>query len=362
MIRTSEMVSEGHPDKVADYLSDNVLDYYLSKDPTARVACETLIKNNNVVFAGEITAKEGVDQPNFVEIVNTALESIGYTECYSIGTPNIINFLDRQSPDIGQGVTEAVDGGIGSGDQGMMYGFATRETEELLPLPYVMARNLLLRLKQERVQNKLFGPDAKSQVSIEYENGSPKRCSAVVISTQHAEEFDINDLRSFVKNNIIKTELGNLYDEQTRVYINATGRFVIGGPVGDCGLTGRKIVVDQYGGFAPQGGGAQSGKDPSKTDRSALYFARWVAAKSVYTGLADQVLIEVAYSIGVAHPVAINVTSNRNQYMVEDFVRQFDFRPDSIIERLNLLRPIYTKSTNYGHFTNKELPWNKFEE
>lgn len=358
LIKTSEMVSDGHPDKIADYLSDSVLDYFLEKDQNARVACETLVKDNHVIFAGEITAK--CEDPNYQKIVENVFDEIGYVGKYSLGKPIVTNLIGKQSPDIAIGVNESLDErDIGSGDQGIIFGFATNETEELLPLPYVLARDILLKLKDIRKNDDRFGPDAKSQVSMIYlEKRIPSECSGIVLSTQHCKDFELDKLRKYVLNEVIRTVLKKYYTNNTKVFINATGNFVIGGPVGDCGLTGRKIVVDQYGGFAPVGGGAQSGKDATKVDRSALYFARWVACQCVKNKLANEVLIEVAYSIGVSKPVAINVTCDKNYLEVLEFVKSFDFKPASIIKALNLKQPIYKKSTNYGHFTNKTLSWN----
>jgi S-adenosylmethionine synthetase len=357
-IKTSEVVSDGHPDKVADYLSDSVLDYYLNYDKDARVACETLIKDNKVIFAGEISST--ASEPDYNKIVKDCLSEIGYVGQYSLGEIEVTNLIGKQSPDIAVGVDCSMDDkDVGAGDQGIMFGYATNETDDLLPLPYVLARDILLKLKEIRKIDNRLGPDAKSQVSIKYNDSNlPLECVGVVLSTQHCEEFELENLRKFLLEYVIKPVLGKYYTSNTKLYINATGKFVIGGPIGDCGLTGRKIVVDQYGGFAPVGGGAQSGKDPTKVDRSALYFARWVASKCVSNHLADEVLIEVAYSIGVSKPVAINITCNKNYIGVSEYVNKFDFRPSSIIQTLNLKQPFYKLSTNYGHFSNKLLPWN----
>jgi S-adenosylmethionine synthetase len=358
LIRTSECVSEGHPDKVADYLSDSVLDYYLKHDPDARVACETLVKSSTVVFAGEITAKTDVLHPDLKLIAKNTLNEIGFVDEFSLGNLQVVDLIGRQSPDIAMGVDSAQDGGMGAGDQGIMFGYACDETEDLLPLPYVLARDLLVNLRTMRRDSTWdgwFGPDAKSQVSVEYIDGKPTMVTDVVLSTQHSEKIHIDVVRDTVLKNVVEQTLSKYLTKQTKIYINPTGRFVIGGPIGDCGVTGRKIVVDSYGGFSPVGGGAFSGKDPSKVDRSSAYFARWIAAEAVRQGYAKEVKIELAYSIGIAHPLAINVSPLE----VKWFVNKFDFRPDSIIRSLDLKQPFYKKSTNYGHFTDKSLPWNK---
>lgn len=387
MIRTSEMVSEGHPDKVADYLADSVLDYCLQRDPFSRVACEVLIKDNTVIFAGEITSQ--VEQIPLREIAEKAVKEIGFVGEYGLGNLHVVDLIGKQSPDIAQGVNKAADSNtLGAGDQGMMFGYATDETSELLPLPYVLARNILLKLEELRKTDdrhgfaEMLGPDAKSQVSIEYNPDGTASVAGVVVSTQHSRKFHVEQLREYVMkeaiNPVLESKGVTLGAHPTGmgfapVFINATGAFNIGGPIGDCGVTGRKIVVDSYGGFCPVGGGCFSGKDCTKVDRSAAYFARWVACKTLKMFDLKEVNIEVAYSIGVAKPVALNVRyqgstsrceeghkSDRTD--VECYVSSFDWTPAGIIKTLNLRRPIYSESCNYGHFTNFNSPWNQWNE
>ncbi|KAB2644507.1 MAG: methionine adenosyltransferase, partial [Verrucomicrobia bacterium] len=367
---SSESVGEGHPDKVADLISDSVLDACLEQDPTSRVACETLVKSNQVVIAGEITTSAKL---NYEQIVRAAIRDIGYTnddDVFHADRVFIHNLLTRQSPDIAQGVdARAVDGKDtaeqGAGDQGLMFGFACNETPELMPTAVMFAHRLgreVTKLRKSGAANWLR-PDAKSQVSIRYENGKPVKVENVVISTQHAASAVHSEIRDFLIQNVIKKVIpASMLDNSTQFLINPTGRFVIGGPEGDSGLTGRKIIVDTYGGWGRHGGGAFSGKDPSKVDRSAAYMCRWVAKNIVASGLADVCELQLAYAIGYPEPVSIRVdtmgTSKVSDQVIGKAVRQvFGFKPAQIIKQLDLLRPIYRTTTNYGHFGKAELPW-----
>lgn len=357
---TSESVSEGHPDKVADQISDSVLDAYLKNDPRARVACETLVKNDSVIVAGEITSTSSVDYNN---IIRQAIRDIGYQNPklgFDSETCEIVKYISEQSPDISMGVNEG-EGSYkeqGAGDQGLMFGFACNETKELMPLPISLAHQLMLELAKIRKAKKVafLEPDAKSQVSVRYVDGKPKEITAVVISTQHSEDIDLKKLEEFTIEEVIKKIIPAQYlTKETTYFINPTGRFVIGGPVGDCGLTGRKIIVDTYGGYSRHGGGAFSGKDPSKVDRSAAYAARHIAKNIVAAQLADKCEVQIAYAIGVAKPVAILVDTFGTGKVGEDKLSQavqkvFDLRPRAIIESLNLLKPIYKATAAYGHF------------
>ena len=368
-IFTSESVSEGHPDKVCDQISDAILDAYLENDPNSRVACETLIKNNLVVVAGEITSESN---PDLEPIIRKTINDIGYNsdELGFNGTNcEIQNHISKQSPDIAQGVNEGEgeDLGQGAGDQGLMFGYACNETESLMPTPIDLSHQLVKRQSDLRKSGELdwLRPDAKSQVSAIYNDltNQIEGISAVVLSTQHDEGIDQEDLKKEVFKNIIQPVIpDNLLLEDTNFFINPTGKFVIGGPVGDCGLTGRKIIVDTYGGMARHGGGAFSGKDPSKVDRSAAYASRYVAKNIVALGLADKCEIQVSYAIGVAEPTSINVetfgTSNTSQKEIEEFVRSnFDLRPKGIIKMLDLKRPIYKETAAYGHFGRDNFSW-----
>jgi S-adenosylmethionine synthetase len=374
---TSESVSEGHPDKVADQISDAVLDAYLAQDPRSRVACETLVKSDNVVVAGEITSKGSV---NFDDLVRGVLSEIGYDDP-SIGfdaqTVKLITLLTRQSPDISMGVDSDNEKQKeqGAGDQGLMFGFACDETPELMPLPISMAHQLMKRLsylrKEEKV--KFLKPDAKSQVTVEYRDGKPQRVHTVVLSTQHSDDISLKDLERYVIDNVVKKIVPDRFlDKETRYFINPTGRFVIGGPVGDAGLTGRKIIVDTYGGYGRHGGGAFSGKDPSKVDRSAAYAARHIAKNIVASGVAKKCEVQVAYAIGVARPVAIYVDTFGTSKVAEEKIgaavsELFDLRPQGIIQSLDMLKPIYRVTTNYGHFgrepTGKgEFSWERTDK
>ncbi len=359
---TSESVTEGHPDKIADQISDAILDAVLAEDPVGRVACETLVTTGMAMIAGEITTKTYVDFPS---IVRNTIREIGYTRAkygFDSETCAVISSIDPQSPDIAQGVDTG-----GAGDQGMMFGFACRETPELMPLPITLAHKLVRRLAEARRTNELdfLRPDGKSQVTIEYEGKRPVRASAVVISTQHSPDVSNRDLRDAVIEKVIKPIVPvELLDKDTVFHINPTGRFVIGGPQGDTGLTGRKIIVDTYGGRGRHGGGSFSGKDPTKVDRSACYMARYIAKNIVASGLADEVEVQLAYAIGVADPVSVYVetfgTGRIDPRRLSDLVReQFQLTPRGIIDSLRLRRPIYKKTAAYGHFgrTEPEFSW-----
>lgn len=365
---TSESVSEGHPDKMCDQISDAVLDAALSEDPRSRVACETLCKTGFVVIAGEITTK--AKSLDFGRVARGVIKDIGYTDSamgFDADTCGILIAVEPQSPDISQGVTEGE--GLfkeqGAGDQGLMFGYACDETPELMPAPIMYAHELVETLAKLRKQKKLsfLRPDSKSQVTIEYEDDIPKRIDAVVVSTQHSPDVKYKDLKDAVVELCIKKVLpANLLDAKTKFYVNPTGRFVIGGPYGDAGLTGRKIIVDTYGGMGRHGGGAFSGKDPSKVDRSACYYARYVAKNIVAAGLARRVEVQVAYAIGVAQPVGIYVntfgTGVIDESKISEYVtKNFDFRPKALIDELELLRPIYRATASYGHFGRADFPW-----
>ncbi|MCI5191075.1 MAG: methionine adenosyltransferase [Candidatus Electrothrix sp. AS4_5] len=362
---TSESVSEGHPDKVADQISDAVLDAILEQDAHARVACESLVTTGLAMIAGEITTSAWVDMP---EIVRQTIKGIGYNSSdmgFDWQSCAVMTSIDKQSPDIAQGVDEGtgLDLDQGAGDQGLMFGYACDETKVLMPMPITYAHRLVKQQSAVRKNRVLpwLRPDAKSQVTIQYEDNVPKRIEAVVVSTQHSEDVSYADLKAGVMEEIIKPTLPeNMIDADTKYFINPTGRFVIGGPVGDCGVTGRKIIVDSYGGRGSHGGGAFSGKDPSKVDRSSSYMGRYVAKNIVAAGLASTVEVQVAYAIGVAKPVSINVNTFGTGKVSEERLVQlvddiFDLRPKAIIQQLDLLRPIYNKTAAYGHF-GRELP------
>jgi len=361
---TSESVSEGHPDKVSDLISDAVLDAILSEDPAARVAAETLTNTNLVVLAGEITTIAKID---YEEIARKTLKSIGYdNNDYGIDYKSceVLVKYDTQSPDIAQGVDGAMDNPLdqGAGDQGLMFGYACDETDELMPLPIHLAHRLVERQAMLRKDGRLewLRPDAKSQVTVEYKNNKPERIDTVVLSTQHSPDIKLEDLREAVIEEIIKPVLPqDLIKGDINFLINPTGRFVIGGPQGDCGLTGRKIIVDTYGGAAPHGGGAFSGKDPSKVDRSAAYAARYVAKNIVAAGLAEKCLVQISYAIGVAQPTSVMVDTYGTGKVSEDILSKlvfehFDLRPKGIVKALDLLRPIYKRTAAYGHFGRDE--------
>ncbi|GAW98601.1 methionine adenosyltransferase [Secundilactobacillus mixtipabuli] len=374
---TSESVSEGHPDKIADQISDAILDAMLAQDPDARVACETSVTTGLVLVFGEISTTAYVD---IQHIVRETIKKIGYTDGkYGFDGDNcaVLVAIDEQSPDIAQGVNDALerrDGDtdpldqIGAGDQGLMFGYAIDETPELMPLAISLAHHLMQRIAKVRKENILdyLGPDAKSEVTVEYDdNGKPLRVDTVVLSTQHAESATLDQIRKDVIEKVIKPVIpANLLDDNTRYLINPTGRFVIGGPQGDAGLTGRKIIVDTYGGYAHHGGGAFSGKDATKVDRSASYAARYIAKNVVAAGLAHQVEVQLAYAIGVAQPVSVSVstfgTGKVSEIALTKAIRQiFDLRPAGIIQMLDLKRPIYEQTAAYGHFgrTDIDLPW-----
>ena len=361
---TSESVTEGHPDKICDQISDAILDALLAQDPHSRVAVETLTTTGQVIVAGEVTTRAIVD---YQAIVRNTLAEIGYTDArlgISAEHAGVLIAIHGQSPDIAQGVDETENHEQGAGDQGMMYGFACSETPELMPLPITLAHKLTRRLAEVRKLNIIpyLGPDGKSQVSIEYENGDPVRASAIVLSTQHDDGIDMDLLRQDVLRHVIVPVCEAWLDDDTEIFINPTGRFVIGGPHGDTGLTGRKIIVDTYGGVGRHGGGAFSGKDPSKVDRSAAYAARWVAKNVVAAGLATKCEVQVSYAIGVAKPTSIHVdTFGTNFIPEEEIVRlvkeSFDLRPRAIINALDLKRPIYRQTASYGHFGRRDTPW-----
>lgn len=361
---TSESVSEGHPDKVADQISDSILDAILAQDPTARVAAETLCNTGLVVLAGEITTNANVD---YIQVARNTLREIGYDNtAYGIDYKGcaVLVAYDKQSPDIAQGVDKAHDDGLdqGAGDQGLMFGYACDETAELMPLPIYLSHRLVERQSQLRRDGRLnwLRPDAKSQVTLRYLDGKPDSIDTVVLSTQHDEDISLEKLREAVIEEIIKPVLPkHLIKGAINFLVNPTGRFVIGGPQGDCGLTGRKIIVDTYGGAAPHGGGAFSGKDPSKVDRSAAYAGRYVAKNVVAAGLASKCLIQISYAIGVAKPTSVMVSTFGTGKISDEKIAQlvsehFDLRPKGIVKMLNLLRPIYKKTAAYGHFGREE--------
>ena len=358
---TSESVTEGHPDKIADHISDAILDAILAQDPTARVACETLVTTGLAVVAGEITTTAKV---NYKQIIRETIEEIGYNNAefgYDSNTCSVIDAIGTQSPDIAQGVDTG-----GAGDQGLMFGYACNETPELMPMPIQMAHNLTRKLSEVRRDGTIpyLRPDGKSQVSIEYRDGRPFRVEAVVISSQTAD-LDIEDIRRDILEHVIKPVIpAELLDDQTKYHINPTGKFVVGGPMGDAGVTGRKIIVDTYGGYAPHGGGAFSGKDPTKVDRSAAYMARYIAKNVVAAGLADKCTVQLAYAIGVAEPVSVLIDSHGtgtiDDERIADIVREnFTLTPAAIIEALDLRRPIYKATARFGHFGRKngEFTW-----
>ena len=376
-IFTSESVGEGHPDKVADYISDSILDACLAQDKTSRVACETLVKSNMVIIAGELTTKAVI---NPEKIARQAIREIGYCngqddDVFHADTVFFTNLLTEQSPDIAQGVDarEAEGKGHaeqGAGDQGIMFGFATNETPELLPAPIVFAHRILIELAKRRKRGHVdwLRPDCKSQVAVAYgEDGRPAHIENVVISTQHTEDVSHETISDYCKKLVKSVLPEELLDEKTAYFINPTGKFVVGGPHGDSGLTGRKIIVDTYGGMGRHGGGAFSGKDPSKVDRSAAYMCRWVAKHIVAAGLADKCELQVAYAIGYPTPVSIRVdtfgTGKVEENVIEDALEGiFSFKPADMVTQLDLLRPIYRQTTHYGHFTKPDLPWETLDE
>ena len=367
---TSESVSEGHPDKIADQISDAVLDAILEQDPKARVACETYVKTGMVMVGGEITTSAWVD---IEEITRKTVRNIGYTNSdmgFDADSCAVLNAIGKQSPDINQGVDRADPREMGAGDQGLMFGYASNETEELMPAPITYAHRLVKRQAQVRKDGTLpwLRPDAKSQVTFAYENGIITGIDAVVLSTQHCDSIAQESLIEAVMETIIKPVLPEKWlTKDTKFFINPTGRFVVGGPMGDCGLTGRKIIVDTYGGMARHGGGAFSGKDPSKVDRSAAYAARYVAKNIVAAGLAERCELQLSYAIGVADPTSISIetfgTGKVSEQVLIDLIREnFDLRPYGVIEMLDLNRPIYLATAAYGHFGRPEFPCEKTDK
>ncbi|EGN75251.1 S-adenosylmethionine synthetase [Idiomarina sp. A28L] len=366
---TSESVSEGHPDKIADQISDAVLDAILTQDPKARVACETYVKTGMVLVGGEINTNAWVD---IEELTRAAVRKIGYTHSdmgFDADSCAVLNAIGKQSPDINQGVDRARPEDQGAGDQGLMFGYASNETAELMPAPIMYAHKLVhQQADMRRSDLPWLRPDAKSQLTFVYEDGKPVGIDAIVLSTQHAPEIDLSTLREAVMETIIKPVLpAEWLSKSTQIHINPTGRFVIGGPMGDCGLTGRKIIVDTYGGMARHGGGAFSGKDPSKVDRSAAYAARYVAKNLVAAGLADRLELQISYAIGVAEPTSISVetfgTSKHDEDTLIRIIRDnFDLRPYGIIKMLDLERPIYQATAAYGHFGRDEFPWERTDK
>ena len=377
-IFSSESVGEGHPDKVADLISDTVVDACLAQDPASRVACETLVKDGHVILAGEITTKAVID---YDALVRDVVRSIGYAtpaddEVFNAETLDVTNYLSTQSPDIAQGVdacaAEGKDGAEqGAGDQGIMFGYASNETPELMPAPIMFAHRIMIELARVRHSGEVawLRPDSKSQVAVEYgADGKPARILNVVLSTQHTEDVSIETIRSFCEALARRVLPAELVTEQTEFFINPTGRFVIGGPHGDSGLTGRKIIVDTYGGMGRHGGGAFSGKDCSKVDRSGAYMCRWVAKHIIAAGLADRCELQVAYAIGKASPVSIMVDVETfgsahvdEALIIERVLKAFSFKPADMESVLGLRRPIFTRSTNYGHFTKEDLPWEQLD-
>jgi S-adenosylmethionine synthetase len=371
-LSTSESVTEGHPDKVCDQISDSILDDLLRQDPHSRVACEALATTGMVLIAGEITTQGYCD---FQKIVRRTIQEIGYTRAkygFDFETCSVISSVHEQSPDIAQGVDETEDHEQGAGDQGLMYGFACRETEELMPLPIMLAHKLVRKLSHVRREKILpfLRPDGKSQVTVEYDGHKPRRVEAVVIAAQHDHLVDIDHLRHEIRKHVINLIIpASMIDKNTQFVINGTGRFEQGGPMADTGLTGRKIIVDTYGGVGRHGGGCFSGKDPSKVDRSGSYMARYVAKNVVAAGLADKVEVQLAYAIGIAHPVSVMVdtfgTSKIAEDKIKDMIRDvFNLTPKGMIRSLNLLRPIYRKTASYGHFgrTEEEFTWEKTDK
>jgi len=366
---TSESVTEGHPDKICDKISDSLLDAYLAQDPRSRVAVETMVKTGFVVCGGEVTSKATID---IAKVVRKAIAEIGYTDSsmgFDADTCGVLTAVEQQSPDIARGVDSSAKKEQGAGDQGLMFGYAVDETRQLMPMPIDLSHKLARRLTQVRKKNIIEGlrPDGKTQVTVEYEGGKPLRFDAIVVSTQHAADVKQKHLREAITEEVIKKTLpAKMIDKKTKFHINPTGRFVVGGPYGDAGLTGRKIIVDTYGGMGRHGGGAFSGKDPSKVDRSAAYFARYVAKNIVASKVATRCEVQVAYAIGVAKPMGVYVTTfgtgvTDDEKISKVVSKLFDFRPAAITETLDLLRPIYATTAAYGHFgrTEKTFTWER---
>ncbi|NOR53191.1 MAG: methionine adenosyltransferase [Candidatus Aminicenantes bacterium] len=369
---TSESVTEGHPDKICDQISDAILDDLIRQDPRSRVACETLVTTGLVLIAGEITSEGYSD---FQKVVREAVKEIGYTRAdygFDYKTCCVVSTIHEQSPDIARGIDELEGREQGAGDQGLMFGFACRETEEFMPMPIMLAHKLVRRLSQVRRENivNYLRPDGKSQVTLEYEGQKPRRVNAVVIAAQHNSEVNMSDLRDDIMQVVIKEVLPpEMIDKDTNIYINETGRFEQGGPFADTGITGRKIIVDTYGGVGSHGGGCFSGKDPSKVDRSGSYAARYIAKNIVAAGIADRLEVQMAYAIGVAHPVSIMVDSFGTSKISEDKIKElirthFDLSPKGMIQSLKLLRPIFKRTACYGHFgrTEKEFTWEELDK
>ncbi|HEY0970882.1 MAG TPA: methionine adenosyltransferase [Gemmatimonadales bacterium] len=353
---TSESVAEGHPDKVCDYVSDSILDAHLAQDPHARVACETLVKDGQLVLAGEITSRATVDH---VAVARQAVREVGYVDAdepFHADGITVTEFLSRQAQEIAQGVDVG-----GAGDQGIMFGYATDETPELMPLPILLAHRLSRQIAEDRRAGRVqwLRPDAKTQVSVQYVNGRPCAVRTLLVSAQHRASVTHGEIEAYVREDLAPRVLGDWFRSDTELLVNPTGGFVQGGPSADAGVTGRKIIVDTYGGMGRHGGGAFSGKDPTKVDRSGAYFCRWVARQVVREGLAGRCEVQVGYAIGRAEPVSVRVETygTGDASRAESFVRTFDFRPDAIIERFDLRRPIYRSTTNYGHFGREGLPW-----
>jgi S-adenosylmethionine synthetase len=368
---TSESVTEGHPDKICDKISDSLLDAYLAQDPKSRVAVETMVKTGFVVCGGEVTSKAVIE---IAKIARKAITEIGYTDSsmgFDADTCGVLAAVERQSPDIAMGVDSSAKKEQGAGDQGLMFGYAVNETRQLMPMPIDLSHKLARRLAQVRKKNIIEGlrPDGKTQVTVEYENDKPRRFDAIVVSTQHAAHVKQRALREAIIEEVIKPTLpAKMIDKKTKFHINPTGRFVVGGPYGDAGLTGRKIIVDTYGGMGRHGGGAFSGKDPSKVDRSAAYFARYVAKNIVAAKVASRCEVQVAYAIGVAKPMGVYVTTFGTGVVSDEKIskvvsRLFDFRPAAIVDTLDLLRPIYALTAAYGHFgrTEKTFTWERID-
>jgi len=371
---TSESVTEGHPDKVCDQISDAFLDEYLKQDPDSRVAVETMATTGFVAVAGEVTSKAKFDKKAQEELVRKVIREIGYDKPeleFDANTCEVMLRLHAQSPDISQGVTATEDRDQGAGDQGLMFGYATNETEELMPMPIILAHKLTKKLSEVRKSKELpwVRPDGKSQVSVQYEDGKPKKIDTIVVSTQHSPEVSNSEIKNAMIEKVIKPVCGSLWNDKIKIFVNPTGKFEIGGPHGDSGLTGRKIIVDTYGGQGRHGGGAFSGKDPSKVDRSACYMCRYIAKNIVAAGLAERCEVQVAYAIGVANPVSLMVntfdTGKIPDEDIESLVRKnFDMRPAALISQLELKKPIYRKTASYGHFgrNEPEFKWEKTDK